>query len=319
MNARRGVWAAIASAVLFVIAVALAFTLRNFVLFQLALAMSYAVAILGLNLLTGVNGQFSLGHSAFFALGAYVTAMLMGHAGVNYGIAIALGALVSLGAGWLFGLTATRLDGLYLALATFALAVATPPLLKLAPFERWTGGSQGLVVGKPGAPLSLPLNADQWLYLVCLVVLTLALTGACNLVTSPSGRALIAIRDNPTAAQTMGIDVARYRALVFAVSAFYAGLAGGLAAVVIGFVAPDSFTVTFAIALFVGLIVGGAGSMGGALIGGLFILFVPNVADGLSKGLAGLVYGAILLAFIYLLPSGAAGLGRAIVKKLARQ
>jgi branched-chain amino acid transport system permease protein len=301
-----------------IVAVSLPFVVKNFVIFQLTLAMVYAIAILGLNLLTGFNGQFSLGHSAFFALGAYVAAILMEHGGVAYFWTLPVAGIVCLLSGFLFGLPALRLEGIYLALATFALAVATPQILKSSPLEPWTGGVQGIVIIKPDAPFNLPLNGDQWLYFLTLAVAIALVACAGNLVTSRSGRAMMAIRDNPIAARSMGINVAFYKSLVFGISALYTGVAGALGAIVIQFVAPDSFTFVLAIGLFVGLVVGGVGSIWGALIGGLFVLFVPNVAENISKGLAGAVYGIILILVIYLMPSGAAGLVRLILRRFAR-
>src|SRR5262245_36182384 len=150
---------AIAAAVL--IALALPFWLKGFVIFQLTLAVIYAVAILGLNLLTGFNGQFSLGHSAFYAIGAYTAAILMEHGGVAYYWTLPAAGLMCLVGGFLFGLPALRLEGIYLALATFALAIATPQILKFTPIEHWTGGVQGIVIIKPDAPFGLKLTADQ--------------------------------------------------------------------------------------------------------------------------------------------------------------
>jgi branched-chain amino acid transport system permease protein len=301
-----------------VIAALLPLALKNFVLFQLTLAMSYAIAILGLALLTGFNGQFSLGHSAFFAVGAYTAAIMMDHWGISYIWTLPVAGVTSLVFGFLFGLPALRLQGIYLALATFSLAVAAPQLLKSKPLEPWTGGVQGIVIVKPDAPFGLPLSSDQWLYYLTLAVVVVAFVCAANLINSRTGRALIAIRDNPIAARAMGINISLYKALTFGVSAFYTGVAGALGAIVIQFVAPDSFTFFFAIALFVGLVVGGVDSIYGALFGGLFVLFVPNIAESVSKGLAGAVYGVILILVIYLMPSGAAGMVRLIVSKVAR-
>src|ERR1044071_7101278 len=291
---------------------------KNFILFQLTLAMVYGIAILGLCLLTGINGQFSLGHSAFFAIGAYTAAIMMDRLGINYLWTLPVAGIVCLGFGFLFGLPALRLHGIYLALATFSLAVATPQILKSGPLEHWTGGVQGTVIIKPDAPFGLRLSSDQWLYYLTLLIVVVMFAAAANMINSRTGRALIAIRDNPIAARAMGIDISIYKSLTFGVSAFYTGVAGALGAIVIQFVAPDSFTFSFAIALFVGLVVGGVNSIPGTLFGGLFVLFVPNIAEHFSKGLAGAVYGLILILVIYLMPSGAAGLVELIVNKLAR-
>src|SRR5215472_5862766 len=147
-----------------ILAVALPFVLKNFVVFQITLAVIYAIAILGLNLLTGFNGQFSLGHSAFYAIGAYTAAIMMEHGDIAYYWTLPVAGVVCLASGFLFGLPALRLEGIYLALATFALAIAAPQILKFSPLEHWTGGVQGIVVIKPDAPFGLPLSSDQWIY-----------------------------------------------------------------------------------------------------------------------------------------------------------
>lgn len=297
---------------------ALPLFVRNFTVFQFTLVMVYAIAILGLNLLTGINGQFSLGHSAFYAIGAYTTAILMDRFGVPYALTLPIAGVICLIAGFLFGLPALRLEGLYLALATFALAVATPQLLKVSVFEHWTGGVQGIVIVKPDAPFGLPLSQDRWLYYFTLFVLILMFWAATRLVSSRTGRALKAIRDNPLAAKAMGIDTALYKSLAFGVSALYTGVAGSLGAIVVQFVAPDSFTFFLAVSFLVGLVVGGVGWIPGALIGGAFVMFVPNLAEQVSKGLAWAVYGVILILVIYLMPTGAAGFVRLLAGRITR-
>src|SRR5436305_14112017 len=137
---------------------------KNFIIFRLTTVLIYAIAVLALNILTGGSGQFSLGQSAFYALGAYTSAILIEHAGMNYALTLPIAGVICFGAGFLFGLPALRLSGVYLALATFALATAMPQLLKLGFIEHWTGGVQGLVVTKPDAPFGLPISQDVWLY-----------------------------------------------------------------------------------------------------------------------------------------------------------
>src|ERR1044071_8156966 len=160
---------------------------KNFILFQLTLAMVYGIAILGLCLLTGINGQFSLGHSAFFALGAYTAAIMMDRFGLNYLWTLPAAGIVALVFGFLFGLPSLRLHGIYLALATFSLAVATPQLLKSSPLEPWTGGVQGIVIIKPDAPFALPLSSDQWLYYLTLLIVVVMFGAAANLINSRTG------------------------------------------------------------------------------------------------------------------------------------
>src|SRR6516225_10389687 len=164
-----------------ILAVLVPFVAKNFLIFQITMAVIYAIAILGLNLLTGFNGQFSLGHSAFFAIGAYTAAILMEHADVAYYWTVPVAGLICLITGFAFGLPALRLEGIYLALATFALASAMPQLLKWTPLESWTGGVQGVVIIKPDAPFGLPLNSDQWLYFFTVAIAAVMYLCAVNL------------------------------------------------------------------------------------------------------------------------------------------
>lgn len=313
-----GVWRRVWLVVGIAVALALPFVAGSFTTFQVTQAAIYSIAILGLNLLTGFNGQFSLGHSAFYAIGAYTAAIMMDRWDVAYYWTLPAAGLVCLIVGFLFGLPALRLEGLYLALATFALAVATPQILKFSPLEEWTGGVQGIFILKPDPPAGLPLDQDQWLYYFTLAVTALLFVCAQSLVRSRTGRAIMAIRDNPIAARSMGINTALYKSLTFGVSALYTGVAGALGAIVVQFVAPDSFTFLLAVTFLVGLVIGGVGSIPGSLAGGLFVLFLPNIAEQISKGLAWGVYGVILILLIYVMPSGTAGFVRLIARKLAR-
>jgi branched-chain amino acid transport system permease protein len=288
-----------------VVALALPFVLSNFRLFQFTLVFVNAIALLGLNILTGYNGQISLGHSAFYALGAYTSAIMIDKWSVPYMLTLPAAGLLCLVAGFLFGIPALRLEGLYLALATFALSLAVPQILKY--FEHWTGGSQGIVLSKPDAPFGLPLTPDQWLYLMTLAVLAVLFWLAANLLAGRTGRAIVAIRDNPIAAQAMGIDTALYKSLAFGVSAAYTGVAGALSALVIAFVAPDAFNVFLSITFLVGIVVGGLASIPGAIFGGLFIQFVPNWAQDISKAAPWAIYGLFLIFFMYAMPLGIAG------------
>ena len=247
-------------------ALAVPFVVKSFFVFQLTLVMIYGLAILGLNLLTGFNGQFSLGHSAFYGIGAYTAAILMDQADLAYYWTLPCAGVVCFIVGFLFGLPALRLQGLYLALATFALATAMPQILKFQPLEPLTGGVQGIAILKPDPPPGVPLDPDQWLYFFTLAVLLVMFAGASNLVKSRSGRAIMAIRDHPIAAATMGINTALYKTLTFGISALYTGVAGALGAIAVQFVAPDSFTFLLSVSLLVGLVVGGVGSIPGSLV-----------------------------------------------------
>jgi branched-chain amino acid transport system permease protein len=294
-------------AVLLAVVCALPFLVSSYRTFQLTLVLIYAIALLGLNILTGYNGQISLGHGAFYAIGAYTAAILMDQAGAPYWATLPAAGAVCLLAGFLFGLPALRLEGLYLALATFALGVSMPQLLKYHHLEKWTGGVQGIVIMKPEAPFGLPLNADQWLYFFTLAVAVVMFVLGWNLLRGRVGRALMAIRDHHIAAEAMGINNALYKSLAFGVSAMYTGVAGALGAIAVQFVAPDSFNVFLSIVFLVGIVVGGLASISGAIYGALFIQFVPNFADEISKAAPWAIFGVIMIAFIYVMPTGVAG------------
>jgi branched-chain amino acid transport system permease protein len=312
-----------------IVALGLPFVLSGYKTFQFSQVIIYAIALLGLNLLTGFNGQISLGHGAFFAIGGYTLAILSVKFGVSYWLAIPIAGFICFGAGFLFGFPALRLGGLYLALATFALALAVPQLLKFKAFDPWTGGVQGLILSKPQAPLHLPLTRDQWLYFLCLAAAALVFWFSSNLVNSRIGRAIIAIRDHPIAAETMGVDTALFKTTTFGLSAGYTGVAGALSGLVVGFVAPDSFGLFLSLSLVVGIVIGGLGSIWGVVVGALFIEFVPNYADQISdilgesaKALPWAIYGVLLIVIMYAAPSGAVGASRSLahgVQRLSRR
>ena len=264
------------------------FVLKNFYIFQITLAIIYAIAILGLNLLTGFNGQFSLGHSAFYAIGAYTAAIMMENLGHQLRVDAFRPRPSS--ASCSASCSGCRRCGSKASIWRSRPSRSRLPSRRRSNrrvVEHWTGGVQGIVIIKPDAPFGLPLNSDQWLYVFTVVVAIVMYVCAVNLVKSRTGRALIAIRDHPVAASAMGINVSLYKSLTFGVSALYTGVAGALGAIAIAFVAPDSFTFVLAVALFVGLVVGGVASIPGTLVGGLFVLFVPNIAESRLEGPGG--------------------------------
>ncbi|MGD2141641.1 MAG: branched-chain amino acid ABC transporter permease [Burkholderiales bacterium] len=290
-----------------IIAFALPFVIGSYRIFQFNLVLVYAIVLLGLNMLTGFNGQISLGHGAFYAIGAYVAAIMMDRFGLPYWSTIPAAGAVCFVAGFLFGLPALRLHGHYLALATFALGISMPQILKYKGLEEWTGGVQGIVILKPHAPFGLTISQDQWLYLFTLIVALIMFWLAWNLLRGRVGRAMVAIRDQPIAAEAMGINVAAVKTLTFGVSALYAGIGGALGAIVIQFVAPDTFVALVSISFLIGIVIGGLASISGVIYGALFIQFVPNIADQISKAAPWAVYGVFLLAFVFLAPRGVAG------------
>jgi branched-chain amino acid transport system permease protein len=302
-----------------VAALALPWFISDYRTFQFTLAVIYAIAVLGLNILTGYNGQFSLGHAAFYAIGAYTAAIMMEQGGLAYYWTIPAAGVVCLVAGFLFGLPALRLEGLYLALATFALSAATPQLLKYDAFSKWTGGVQGVTIVKPDPPFGLPVSQDQWLYYFSLVVMLVLFVCAWNLLRGRTGRALKAIRDNPIAASAMGVNTALYKSLTFGVSALYTGVAGALGAIAIQFVAPDTFNFFLSIAFLVGVVIGGLASIPGAVFGGIIIVFIPNLAEQVSKAAPWAIYGIFLILFMYFMPAGIWGFIRMLYARFTRR
>lgn len=305
-------WLWIGSLLLLAVLLVLPFLVKNYRVFQFNLVLVYAVAILGLNILTGFNGQISLGHGAFYAFGAYTAAIMMDKMGVPYWATLPAAFVLCFIFGFLVGFPALRLAGHYLALATFALALAVPQLLKYKKTEGMTGGVQGIVLTKPEPPFSFrfldqPFSSDRWLYFFTLAVSALMFLLVWNLLRGRVGRALIAVRDHPIAATAMGINLPVFKSMTFGVSAGVTGLAGALGAIVVAFVSPDSFTVNLSIFLLVGVVVGGLASIPGAIFGGIFIQFVPNIADEISKSAPAAIYGLVLIGFMYLLPMGVMG------------
>ena len=311
-------WAALAVLALLPIVGGKTGLISNYGFLQLSLIIVYSIAVLGLILLTGFNGQISLGHGAFFAVGAYASAVLIDQVNWPFWATLPVAAIVCFIVGYLFGLPALRLEGHYLALATFALAVAVPQILKYRHFEWFTHGVQGINIFKPDPPFGLPLSADQWMYLIVLATAVVMFWIARNLLDSRTGRAMMAIRDHSMAASTMGINVAHYKTVVFGISALYTGVAGALHAIIFEFVAPDSFRFELSIAILVGAVVGGIASLPGAVIGGVFVQVIEKYADALTKKITAAVhlpidlepwtiYGIALIILMYTMPMGIAG------------
>ncbi|MDX1375685.1 MAG: branched-chain amino acid ABC transporter permease [Burkholderiales bacterium] len=287
---------------------ALAVSVEGYTLHRFTMAGVFAIAICGLNLLTGLSRLLSIGHGALYAVGAYAVAIGMRVAALDAYLCVPLAGALAFGAGFVFGLPVVRFGLVHLALATWALALALPQFLKSSLVSQWTGGVQGLYIDRPGVPAGLPLSEDQWWFAVVMAVLAVALWSLRNLRDSRSGRALQALADQPLAAQAMGVDLVRTRALVFAASGAYAGVAGALGALLTDFVGPDSYGTWFSIELLVGAVVGGLYSAWGALFGGLLMKFLPDFARGASGLLTFPAHGLLLIAMVWFLPRGLAGL-----------
>jgi|KBSSwiStaDraftv2_1062776.scaffolds.fasta_scaffold55984_3 branched-chain amino acid transport system permease protein len=286
----------------------------DFLVYQFSIVLTYAIAILGLNLLMGFNGQISVAQGVFFAVGAYTTAIFMTRYGVNFLATLPIAVATSALLGLLVGIPALRWQGLPLAFITFGLAVLVPPLaLKL---ESITKGATGISMTKPSPPSWFPGNQDTFLYLLCLAGVVLCVLIAFRLLRGDTGRALRATRDNGLIAESLGVNLAAVRLAAFTTSAGFAGFGGGLFAVINAYVSPESFQMTKSFDFLVGSIVGGITSISGALIGALFIVFLPDWSADMNIALSGLIYGGAMVLMMLVARDGVVGLLSSLTVKL---
>jgi branched-chain amino acid transport system permease protein len=301
------VWASIA--ILIAIVAYLPFYYSGFDLFRFEQVMVFAIGVLGLNLLIGFTGQISLGHSAFFGVGAYTSAILITEKHWNFVPTMIVAAVITFAAGFLIGIPALRLRGTVLAIVTLALAIVIVPLVKR--FHTLTGGSLGINnITKPTAWSWTGLENDQFQFFLIAVITAVMFLLARNLVRGRIGRAMVSVRDNEVAAATNGVNVALIKMVAFAISAAYAGVAGSVYVIVVGSVSPDSFPVALSINYLAGLAVGGLATVSGAIFGGLFLEYVPVYAGRINLALSGVIYGGSLILVMFVMPTGAVGLLR---------
>ena len=301
------------------------FTHATFRTFQFAFVGIYLIALLGLNILTGFTGQISLGHGAFMGIGAYVTTILVVDHGWNDLLTIPVAGVIAGAVGLAFGLPATRFAGPYLALATFAIPLSFIGLLKR--FPHFTGGTIGKQLPSLHSELGIHMRANLWIYCVSWIVALAMFALSWLIVHGRFGRALRSVRDSEIASTASGVSTAGVKTLAFGISAFYCGVAGGLFAIAVTFVNPDTFPIDLSILLLVGIVLGGAGSLGGMVFGALFVEFIritwgPWLLDLFSHvhhlntrapGSSLVVYGVVLLLVLYAAPAGIAGLARRLV------
>jgi branched-chain amino acid transport system permease protein len=305
-------------------------------------ALILAIAIMGLNILVGYSGQLSLGHGAFMAIGAYVSAILAHRYKMDFLLTIPIAAVVTGGVGFLFGVPALRLSPLYLALATFALAVVSPSIIKRP--AGLTGGVQGILVLQPDPPgfangifstvTGTAMTGDQWIYYVTLAIAIVLFWVAWNLARHRPGRAMRAIRDGEVAAAASGVNVSGFKTLAFGISAFYAGTAGSLFALSTGFISPDTFPVSLSIQLLVGAVIGGLASIPGPLLGAVFAYFLPiesnqwvpsqtwlpdQITSTVKNAGPAVSYGVVLILLMIFAPNGIVGLFRGWYSALYRR
>ncbi len=299
----------------------------GYVLYLVSLGLIYAIVAIGLNLLFGYAGQFSLGHAGFFAIGAYTSAILTSRADVPFIVALPAAGFLTAVIGFLLGLPALRLSGLYLAVATLGFGLAVPQLVL------WQGALTGGAMGLHSLPLaSIPLGpfpalvfrTDQDYYYLALGVLILLMIFARNIVKSDTGRAFISIRDSEVAARAMGINLARYKTTAFALSAFYAGIGGSLYAHLLHGISPEDFTIFLSIDFVTMIVLGGIGTVSGALFGAFLLTLLQDSLTRLPvlrdfQNLYGVALGVILILTITFFPRGIAGAVQNLRRRLSNR
>ena len=288
--------------------------LPGYLLFQVSIALTYAIAILGLNLIMGFNGQISLAQGVFFAVGGYVVAILMTTHGFSFWLALPIAVVAAVVLGVLIGIPALRLQGLQLAILTLVLAAVVPPLILR--MEKFTKGTMGIALEKPEAPAWMHISQDTFVYFICLAAAGLCIVAMLQLVRGETGRRLRSVRDNPTIAEAFGVDIARTKVAAFAASAAFAGFAGGLFAMANAFVSPDSYQIFKSFEFLAGAIIGGITSISGAFIGAVVVVFLPEWSANISLAMAGIVYGATLVIMMLVAREGVVGLLRTIFLRL---
>lgn len=299
----------------------------GYLLYLVSLGLIYAIVALGLNLLFGYAGQFSLGHAGFFAIGAYTSAILTARLNVPFVVALPSAGFFTAAIGFLLGLPALRLTGLYLAIATLGFGLSIPQLVLW--LREWTGGSMGLhklpFASIPLGPFpAIVFRTDQEYYYLALGVLVLLTILARNIVDSDTGRAFIAIRDSEIAARAMGVNLVRYKTTAFALSAFYTGIAGSLYAHLLHGISPEDFTVFLSIDFVTMVVLGGLASVSGAWYGAFLLTLLQNALTRLPivsefKNLYIVVLGVILILVVSFFPRGIAGAVHDLHQRIERR
>jgi len=296
--------------------------LSDFRTFQGTRFAIWLVILMGLNLLTGYSGQISLGHAAFVAVGAYIAAILMKDAEFPVFAAILIAALLTGLLGFLMGVPALRLSGPYLAIATLALIIVLPQILKHPSIDQWTGGVSGIRLSTPRVPAAmhnnLDMNIDQWLYYNCMLAALIMTAMAWSVTRSRLGRAFVALRDSEIGAQQMGVNVSLYKMTAFGLSSMYAGAGGALYLYQMSYLGPSSFDILFSLTLVVMIVLGGLASIAGAIFAALIMTLRLDLTDFVANHIPfgdrigiessrGALFGILLILSIIFTPRGIAG------------
>jgi branched-chain amino acid transport system permease protein len=287
--------------------------LESYGLAQLTFILIYGIVGLGLMVLAGYTGLFSIGHAAFLGVGAYTQAVLAAQ-GWPFPLSLAVAAALSAIVGAVVGLPALRVKGIYLGIATLAFGFIVEEVL--ARWESVTGGNAGLTVVQPQM-FGWVADSSEKFYFLCLGITIVCTLAVLNLLRSPTGRAFVAIRDSEISAQSMGIHLAYYKTLSFSISAALAGIGGALYAHMIRFLSPDQFNILQSIDLLLMVVIGGLGSVHGAFLGAAFLIALPQAissfkellpeAIGQAPGLKSVIYGLVLIGFVLFEPLGLYG------------
>lgn len=290
-------------ALLVVVLLVIPALVESYLLYLAALAAVHIIIATGLNLLIGYTGQISLGHAGFMAIGAYTSSLLMLKLHVSFALAFPIAGLIAALFGFLLGFPALRLSGPYLAVATLGFGIAIAQIA-----VRWdslSGGSIGIHPPKPSFGQYI-LSRETHLYYLSILTMLLMTIGAVNLMRSKIGRAFVAVRDSDIAAAAMGVNLALYKTLAFALSAFYAGIGGSLMAHLVGFISPESFNLLVSIQVLSMVVIGGLASIQGSILGAIFLTALPYFLSGM-KNLPMVIYGACLILVVMFEPHGLRG------------
>ncbi len=289
------------------------FFVAKYTLFILSLFAIYTLVSVGLNLLMGYTGQIAAGHAGFLAIGAYFTTLMtLRVEWVPFIVVLPMAGVFTAIIGFLLGIPTLRLKGFYIAMATLAFGVVVSEVI--LQWSSLTGGDDGLSVPR-AVIFGFAFDSYQKLFYLIMATTVLMIIGAINLVRTRVGRAFIAIRESEIAAQTMGIDLARYKTIAFAISAFYTGIAGGLFALLIRYISPDSFTIELSIDFIAMIVIGGMGSILGSIIGAVILTGMQQLLSGLQE-LQVLIFGLSLIVFMIFMPNGISGMLELLWKKL---
>ncbi|MGD8739797.1 MAG: branched-chain amino acid ABC transporter permease [Desulfobacterales bacterium] len=300
-----GTWKILCWAAALIVLLMMPLFLGKYSIFLLGLLATYALVSLGLNLLMGYTGQIAAGHAGFLAIGAYVTAIVTANfEWLPCPITLLLAGTISGVIGFLLGIPILRLKGFYIAMATLAFGVVVSEII--LQWSSLTGGDDGFSV--PTARIgSFVFDSDVKLFYLIIPVTIIMTLLAKNLVKGYIGRAFIALRESEVAAQTIGVDLAKYKTIAFAISAFYTGVAGGLFAYLITFLSPDAFTIELSIDFIAMIVIGGMGSILGSIIGAVILTGIQQVFAGLQD-LQVLIFGLSLIVFMIFMPRGIVGM-----------